>query len=325
MKKHHIPLILLLMISLFGCVNKKQARKDAGVWLEKNFPQQFEVIQTRYAENLWISSNYDDFRLVVQDKKDPAIAFTITWNIKSANGGISVEAVQAAYALAKTEVLEARDLLSLFVKNGFQQVGVGVSMPKRRSKLVDILLLMDTIPEKRDQLLLATQKVLKSWPKNPDTDFWVYFMDANYFKEEPAKVLNGGEVHVWSGNKRNAAVISFEGENFMQMTLAEIRAQLTLNLDGQYVLNRYTEQALALAETWADEHQKPKVYLRFNGITSGLNDKDHLAIDFSFPYFLTAEAAAAEPKVDEKVEGTIFGTFQIDQKTLTNVSAMKNF
>ncbi len=313
------------MISLFGCVNKKQARKDAGVWLEKNFPQQFEVTQTRYAENLWISSNYDDFRLVVQDKKDPAIAFTITWNIKSANGGISVEAVQAAYTLAKTEVFEARDLLGLFVKNGFQQIRVGVSMPKRRSKLVDILLLMDTFPEKRDQLLLATQKVLKSWPKNPDTDFWVYFMDAKYFEGEPAKVLNGGEVHVWSGNKRNAAVISFEGENFTQLTLAEIRTQLTLNLDGQYVLKHYTEQALALAKTWADEHQKPKIYLRFDGITSTLNDKDHLAIDFSFPYFLTAEAAAAEPKVDEKVEGYISGTFQIDQKTLTNVSAMKNF
>jgi len=215
--------------------------------------------------------------------------------------------------------------LGWFVKNGFKQIGVGVAMPKRRSKLVDILLLMDTIPEKRDQLLLETQKVLKTWSKKADSDFWIYFMDAHYFEEGSAKVLSPGEVHVWSGNKRNAAVISFGGENFMQLTLAEIRAQLTLNLDGQYVLNRYTEQALALAQTWADEHQKPKVYLRYNGITSGLNDKDHLAIDFSFPYFLTAEAAAAEPKVDEKVEGTIFGTFQIDQKTLTNVSAMKNF
>lgn len=313
------------MISLFGCVNKKQARKDAGVWLKKNFPQQLEVVQTRYAENLWISSNYDDFRLVVQDKKDPAIAFTIIWNIKSANGGISVEAVQAAYTLAKTEVFEARDLLGLFVKNGFQQIGVGVSMPKRRSKLVDILLLMDTIPEKRDQLLLATQKVLKSWPKNTDTDFWVYFMDAKYFEGEIAKVLSPGEVHVLSNSKRNAAVISFEGENFTQLTLAEIRTQLTLNLDGQYVLSHYNEQAMALAETWAANHQKPKVYLRYNGLTSGLNEKDHLAIDFTFPYFLTAEAAAAEPKVDEKVDGYISGTYQIDQKTFTNVSAMKNF
>lgn len=138
-------------------------------------------------------------------------------------------------------------------------------------------------------------------------------------------ILPPGEGHVWGINKRSAAVIYFEGENFMQLTLAEIRAQLKLNLEGQYVLNHYTEQALALAQTWADAHQKPKVYLRFNGTSSGLNEQDHLAIDFSFPYFLTAEAAAAEPKLDEKIEGTIFGTFQIDQKTLTNVSAMKNF
>lgn len=313
------------MISLFGCVNRKQARKEASAWLEKKFPQQFEVIRTRYAENLWISNNYDDFRLVIQDKKDPDIQFSMSWNIRTANGGNTVEAVQAAYALAKSEVFEARDLLSLFVKNGFQQIGVGVSMPKRRSKLVDILLLMDTIPEKRDELLLATQKVLKSWSKNSDTDFWVYFMEAKYFEEHSAMILPPGEGHVWGINKRSAAVIYFEGENFMQLTLAEIRAQLKLNLEGQYVLNHYTEQALALAQTWADAHQKPKVYLRFNGTSSGLNEQDHLAIDFSFPYFLTAEAAAAEPKLDEKIEGTIFGTFQIDQKTLTNVSAMKNF
>lgn len=313
------------MISLFGCVNRKQARKDASAWLEKNFPQQFAVIRTRYAENLWISNNYDDFNLVVQDKKDPVIQFSMSWNIRTANGGNTIETVQAAYALAKTEVSEARDLLELFVKNGFQQIGVGVSMPKRRSKLVDILLLMDTIPEKRDELLMATQKVLKSWPKNADTDFWIYFMEANYFEKNSTMTLPPGEGHVWSINKRSATVIYFEGENFMKLTLAEIRAQLKLNLEGQYVLNHYTEQALALAQTWADAHQKPKVYLRFNGIASGLNEQDHLAIDFSFPYFLTAEAAAAEPKMDEKIEGYINGTFHIDQKTLTHISATKDF
>ncbi len=313
------------MWSLFGCGKKATASKEAQIWLDKNFPGQFLVQSSKYAENLWISSNYSDFKVSVMDKTDPDIQFIFLWRIKTVDGATSAGMVKKTYESAKNDIYLSRALLAHLKKSEGPKTAVGITALEGEEYLVNIMLFVNPEPVEREQILLNVQKKLLQWPLHKQAVVWIFFMEENYFGKDFQELIPPKYVQNKVDANQPECMYSYQDEAFITKSIDSIQRQLTINTGGHFALGTCMPHAFEQAKVWSQTHQKPAVFLRENGATIEVNDHDNLALNFSFPYFLSAEAAAAEPKIEEKIEGYISGTYQVDQKTLSKISGMKNF
>ncbi len=322
MKTYFFLFNLMVMWSFFGCGKKKAVANEADVWLEKNFPAQFDIIKNEYAVNTWTSTDRSKYKLILASKADSEVQFLLFWNTGLTDGGASVEDVKKSLNYAIEDVENVRHLSAAFKKEGVLKISVGVAQT-REGYVADVLFYANPTSDGREKWIAIMRRAFKEWPLTPQTNILICFMEEDYFGKDFKEVLPNRFIHEWPGPKRDNCITTLENDWAVDLADAKILARFSVNSGSQRALNEYLPHAIQLASVWAKTNIKNPIYLREHDSSCDSNAHDLMAINYCIPYFLTAEAATAEPAYDEKVAGYICGTYQVDQKTFTHIKIKK--
>lgn len=310
------------MWSIFGCGKKKAASNEANQWLEKNFPQQFEIIQNNYAVNTWTSLDRTKFILLLALKNDPEIQFSISWNKELSDGGNSMNTINESLNYAKTDIKNSRDLLALFKIQGVEKISVGVSQFKD-AYIADVLFYANPSAKQRTEWIRLLQNSMKTWALSPKTHLWLCFMEEEYFGKDFNELIPSRYINEWHSGKKDNCIFWLEMDWNADLPVSKLASMMQANIHSQRSMTDYSKIATELASSWAKQNHKSTIYLREHGTTTQLNEKDPMAIDYCIPFFLNASSAAAEPTYDEKIDGYVCGTYQIDDRTFVKVKISK--
>ena len=112
-----------LLISLFGCFQKKEKKNNLPTWLETHFPGQLEVVEN--IVNLDLKNLYYKKKSsIVADKSDPEVQIIITWFKEQDGLGIAVEEVKASLEKSRKEVAAGRTLFKSLKQNGLSLIHI---------------------------------------------------------------------------------------------------------------------------------------------------------------------------------------------------------
>lgn len=290
-------LFLLLCILLSGCSEKDRPPADLSEWLERNFPNRYEVLSTRLSEpirNLSLKVK----KSVVADKADTLLQAQIVWDGRDPNLGLSTGAFASLFEAAKKDLANARILYALLKSAGLAQCSVGIL-----DNDAAILLYIPPVPEKRREILKFVKTAISQWPVANNYGLSIYFMEPSVFDEIPEIVPLA---HWFSLDNRQARkmILSAHFRDGRLFDPKKGEGNWVLNAESDQMLH-WVEQARPVAEKWANAQLKRKVFLLPTFEYEHLRKK--LGVRISFPY-------TYEPQKTDKAAAYVVGEFLLDKK-----------
>ncbi|MBK9983258.1 MAG: hypothetical protein IPP15_12790 [Saprospiraceae bacterium] len=302
-------------MSIFSCFRKKENLQS---WLDKKFPGQFEVVDSRrrFMEQFQFSKRVTS---VVAFKQDTLIEFVVIWYRDVPDLRVSADEIQNAFDRSKKEAEQARALYKSYTEHGSAKVSMAVveeaayflvyeepSMENRKKYLQEIL---STLDQKND---FAQTKV------------FIDFMEDSTYHQEfndivPAGFWNRID-HYYQDNK----TVSIDFAWSPKMKPDTLVSKWTLNTYA----NRssiYRNEAYQEALKWADKNIKPPYYIEPDQLVwDDLDEHDLMAMHFHFPYY-TQKPPDETEDIESLRLGYVSGVYQADQKTFSKIVKGKEF
>ncbi len=298
--------LLLFACFIFGCTRKKKTTDSLVGWLEKHFPNRFQILETLVADPVR-NLSFKVKNSVVAEKTDSLLQIRIKWDARKPDFGLSPGEIDSLFVQAKLDLAEARSLFDVLKTAGFSKVSASV-----QQGFAKILIFEEPTLAARRQCAERLKTVFSHWPEASKYGYWLVFMEPGAFGAEFGDIVPQA---FWarpdSWRMRNTLVsqqIRELGQNF---DVREIEKNWQFNTESDR-LGQWVERARPVAERWAAEHLKKPVSFSTQTEYSILEKK--LGAELRFPF---SEAA----KTDENTEisGHIVGDFLFDKDVFENL------
>ena len=302
-----------LLISLFGCFQKKEKKNDLSSWLESNFPGQLEVVNNIVnldLKNLYIKKT----STIVADKSDPEVQIVITWfKEQQPDLGVSVDEVKTSLVKSKDEVAAARNLFSKLKQNGLDKISVGVI-----EMAAYILIFDEPSPALRKPYLEKILATLDALPDHEQTSIWIEWMEPAAYQEHFKDIIPYGYWQRGDSYQESNKIMSLDFEWSPGLKPDILMTGWAINSSSARS-GAYLDEAYKAASAWAGKNIHSPFYLEpAQMVQMGPVDDDPMAIEFSFPYF-DSKPDTEQSDFEDSALGYVTGVYQTDQKTFTKI------
>ncbi|MEP6795537.1 MAG: hypothetical protein ABJB16_14505 [Saprospiraceae bacterium] len=310
--------ILALLLSIFSCFGKKEKKDNLDSWLNQHFPDHFEVINNRHdlqPKNLILKK----ITSVVAAKDDPEVQFVLMWFKDKEDLGLTTIEVQSAFEHSKRETAESRQLLAELIKHGATFTSVCVI-----DDAAYFLVYANPSAENRGKYLQQIISTLDEMPDHNQTSIWIEFMeDSAYHREFKDIIPKGYWDRVDSYHERHK-IVSLYFDWTPKIKPDQLLSPWTINVKSGRS-ETYRADAFRAASQWAEKNISGPFYLEPDQMVEfEVDDKNHMAIHFHFPYFPAKPAEDNEDKEAGRI-GYISGVYQVDNRTFSKIEKGTEF
>ena len=303
---------LLLMFSLFSCFKKKKTPpSNIEAWLEAHFPGQFEVLHSNI--NLNVMDMYRGHKTaILAEKSDTVVQFIVYWDKKSDELGLHETAIREAWQRGRTDVEQARQLFTALQAGGLERFSVATI-----DESAFIQVFAEPEPDAREKIPARILPVLKTLPDLKQTRFWLEVLEERAYGQKYRDVIPMGH---WKTEKHwhdQELLLELDFEWPSDLSAARLRDAWQINTtstrSGAFMADAY-QHALA----WAGKNLEAPFYLEPEQmIAVEPDEKDGLAIHYSFPYFDKKPEQDSQDLVEPK--GYVTGLYQSEKRTFTRI------
>jgi hypothetical protein len=305
--------ILSLMFSLFGCSNKANTLQG---WLDKNFKNQYEVVDTRM--NI-LPSLYKEKKResVVALKSDPEVQFEVTWYKNAPELRMTKDEIVKATELSKNEVAQSRQLFQEIQKSGSSKMSVSVI-----EDAAYFLLFEEPTVDNRKKYLEQILTYLDSRPEHTQTSIFIEFMEDSMYQKEFKDIVTRG---YWNRTDKHyehhkIVALDFEWKPGLKVETLMTGWAVNSQSDKTFVL---MADAFQVASQWAEKNITAPYYLEpSHFVQYDIDEHDPMAIHYYFPYF-TSKPLEDGTDYAAKQKGFVTGVYQVDQKAFTKIKTVK--
>jgi len=304
-----------LLISLFGCFQKKEKKNNLPNWLETNFPGQLEVVENLITLDL--KNLYDKKKTsIVADKNDPEVQIIVTW-FKEEGLGISVDEVQTALDKSRKEVAAGRTLFKSLKQNGLDKFSAGVI-----EMAAYILIYEEPIPDVRKDYLEKILSTIDAMPDHAQTSIWIEFMEPSVYQEHFKDLVLLGYWNRGGSYHDDKKIMSLDFEWKPGLKVEVLNTGWAINSSSQRA-TQYREDAYKSALAWAEKNLTSPFYLEKDQMVGvGPDDEDPLALQFDFPYY-SSKPDTSVLGYESNALGYVTGVYQTEMKTFTKIKKVK--
>jgi hypothetical protein len=288
---------LLPGILLLGCSKKEKPPANLTEWLERNFPNRYEVVASHMSDPIR-NMSFKVRKSVIADKADTLLQVQVTWDKRDPNLGLSAEDLASRFEAAKKTLANARSLSAALKSAGLAKYSAGI-----RNGDAVILLYLPPTPKNRKNVLQPLKKAISQWPAASAHGLGIYFMEPSTFRKEFAEIV---PLSYWVSLDNRQARNTILSAHFRDPQLFDPKKGegiWVLNTESDLLL-RWTEQARPVAEKWANTQLKRKIHLLPTSEQEPLRKK--LGVRLSFPY-------AYGPQETDKAAAYVVGEFLLDK------------
>lgn len=300
-----------LLISLFGCFQKKEKKNDLTTWLETNFPGQLTV-ESNVVDLNPISLFDNKKSSIVADIQDPAVQIIVTW-YKQPGLGITIDEIKTSLEDSRRDVKAARALFSALRARGLGHISVSVI-----DMAAYILIYEEPTAEKRKDYLGKILATMDSMPDHTQTSIWTEFMEPAIFQADFKDIIprgywsRGGTYH----DQHKIMSHDFEWTPGLEVDILNTGWLFNSMSDRT---TAYRQEAYAAALTWAQKNLPGTFYLEADQMVGIETDStDLMVVKFHFPYF-SSKPDTEVPGFEESALGFVSVSYQTDLKKAINI------
>lgn len=305
--------ILLLMFSLFGCGNKENTLQG---WLDKNFPNQYEVVETKMniLPSIYKEKKRDS---VVALKSDPEVQFEVRWYKNAPELRMTKDEIVRETEQSQKEVTSTRQLFQEVQKNGTAKMSVAII-----DSAAYFLVYEEPSIENRKKYLQQVLTTIESQLEHAQTSIFVEFMDDSVYHKEFKDIVPKG---YWNRTDKHyehhkTVAIDFEWKPGLKLETLMPGWAVNTESDRAFV---YMADAYQTVVKWAEKNLTQPYYIEpSHFVQYEIDEHDPMAIHFDFPYF-TSKPLEDGTDYASKQKGFITGVYQVDQKTFTKIKTVK--
>lgn len=326
--KNTTLILSLLMFSIFSCFSKKTPSNNIEAWLEKEFPGQFQVLDSNLKMLDVMAQFKGEKRALIAERSDTLVQFSLDWKKNIPSLGLETEWVKGMDLSARNEVAKARQLFQDLQNSGLEQFSVGV-----HSESATIQVFTEPNPDNRLQTIERIKKGLDTRSASNPKTIYVELMEPTAYHTEFQDIIPFGHWETGIGWQRENKILSLEFDWNKSLKVSELMAYWELSPDSKRS-GQYMDSSFIQAKAWAEKHL-PKPYYLDDGQTigyelsklnpDGLEIKPHSpGIRLAFPYF------DKEPTEEERAhllepKGYVVGMFFLDEQKFSGIRAQKEF
>jgi hypothetical protein len=290
-------LIAGLALFLFGCFRKKNAAPSLVGWLEEHFPGRFQVLSTHIQDPIR-NFSFQVKNSVVAERSRPLVQAAFRWDKREPGLGMSVGAVDSAFAQAAIELADAQALYSALKNAGFERVSAGIYRGTAQ-----VLIFEEPTPERRRLSLFWVKNALSQWPASANYDLHLAYMEPS---EHGLHFQEIAPLDYWetpSGQHRERIVFWQPCSQPYEFDPARLEREWRFSLYSKR-FGQCSQQARSRAQDWAAEHlQQPFALLEIAEFEQG--EQRTTQVKFKFPY-------TTKPLKDNDLEPEISGYLTLD-------------
>ena len=160
-----------LLILLFTQCRRKPKSPNITDWLEKEYPNRFEVLDT-YTRDVIRHLSFSVKGSFVAEKSNPLIQVNLHWDKRVADIELSKSMVDSAFAKAHREYNDAQSLYKSLQSNGLHDIAVGMDRG-----MAKVLIFAEPTPEHRQNSLILLEKGFAEWQKEEEHDINIYYLE----------------------------------------------------------------------------------------------------------------------------------------------------
>lgn len=294
--------VLLLVSFLYSCFGKKKTSDGLEAWLDTHFKGRLKIVSTRTSDPI----KHLSFKVknsVVASTDDSLLQFTIRWDKRADNLGISLDEVNAMLATAKVELEDARDLLNQIKKSDLSALSCGIYNGNVR-----ILFFAEPTPQYRIQLLEKLIPILEVWPKAKTYALALDIMEPKELGKELGDIIPAAHWERGDSWQLRNSIVTIRLDAGYTFDVKAINQVWQFNTESDRLL-QWIEQSRNIASIWAKEHLKKPHQLLSQAQYSALEKQLGAQIQIPFSYSTKAEDSL-------NIDGYITGDFLLDVGTI---------
>lgn len=304
----------LLILLLTSC-RRKPKKPNITDWLEKEFPNRFQVVDT-YTRDIIHHLSFSAKGSFIAEKSNPLIQVNLHWDKRVSDLDLSKPIVDSAFSIAHREYRDALSLYKSLQSNGLQDIAVG--MEKGTAK---VLIFAEPTPENRKNCLILLEKGFNTWQKEAKYDTHIFFVEPS----EKDKVFKEIVPLIYWTN----SFAEFQKSMLYWITCPDSDAFSAKSLANEWHFNTGSNRFLTTIETareaankWASEHiKRPYTLLETAEFDQSYQNNNIVNLKFPLVYKTLKEEetdsllqAEAYISMDYKIEEKTFGQIKLTKE-----------
>jgi hypothetical protein len=298
------------IILLFTQCQKKPKSPNISDWLEKEYPNRFQVLDT-YTDDIIRNLSFSIKHSIVAEKSNPLVQAKLHWNANFEDLKITREIVDSTFIDAKKDFEDAQTLYKILQNQGL--TGISISI-KNGSAMV--LIFAEPTPEHRKKSLELLERGFNQWAKTKDYDISISY-------EEPSE--NGKHfkeivplLYWYQSSAEYMGMLLYSTFSLAEKTFSakEMDKYWQYNTES----NRFKqciEQARKEAEKWAAEHIK-RPFTLLKTTDSRQNEKNKTLVNIKFPIVYNPIKEGESSKVME-IDAYISMDYEVEKHAIGQI------
>jgi hypothetical protein len=267
-----------LLILLFTQCRRKPKSPNITDWLEKEYPNRFEVLDT-YTRDVIRHLSFSAKGSIVAEKSNPLVQANLRWDKRVEDLELSKAIVDSAFLKAHREYNDAQSLYKTIEANDLKDMAVSI-----KNGTAMVLIFAEPTPEHRQNSLKVLEKCFIQWQKEADYDINISYLEPSEkdkaFKEIVPLIYWSQSSAEFRGNMLYWTTCPIYERFFAK----EAAKAWQFNTSSNRFLSSI-ENARKEAEHWATEHIKRPITMFQTAEFEHFRDNAGLvAIKFPFAY-----------------------------------------
>lgn len=299
-----------LVILLFTQCRKKNQTPNITNWLEKEYPNRFEVLDT-YTDDIIRNLSFSIKHSIVAEKSNPMVQAKLHWNANFEDLKLTKGIVDSAFINAKSDYEDAQTLYKILHNHVLKDVSVSI-----KSGIAMVLIFAEPTPEHRQMSLNILEKCFAQWQKSAEYDINVSYLEPSEKNKAFKEIV---PLLYWSQSysefQRNMLYWTFcpLPERFSAKKLAH---NWRLNTGSNRFMVR-VESARKEAQTWASEHLK-RPFTILDTVEFDQSYKNINLVNLKFPLAYKGEIGKTI-----EIDGYISMDYEVERNTFGRIKLMK--
>lgn len=304
-----------LVILLFTQCRKKPQSPNITSWLEKEYPNRFEVLVT-YNNNVIRNLNFSEKQSIIAEKSNPMIQAKLDWNSRTEGLKLTKQMVDSAFIIAKSDYDDAQTLYKILQNHGFTDISVNI---KNGSAMV--MIFAEPMREHRKKSLELLEPCFNQWAKTADYDISINYEEPSEKDKHFKEIVPLLYWYQSSAQYMGMMLYSTSALAEKVFSAKEMDKYWTYNTES----NRFSkciEHARKEAENWASEHiKRPITFLQTSEFTQ--NEKNTALVNFKFPFVYQSNKQVQDAQYIEKDGYVTLADYNAETKTFGKIKLTK--
>jgi hypothetical protein len=304
-----------LLILLFTQCRKKPKTPDISDWLEKEYPNRYEVLAT-YTDDIIRNLSFSIKHSIVAEKSNPMVQTKLHWNANFEDLKLTKGIVDSSFMNAKSDYEDAQSLYKILHNQGLTNISLSI---KNGSAMV--MIFAEPTPEHRKKSLELLEPCFNQWAKTADYDISISYEEPSEKDKHFKEIVPLLYWHQSSAQYMGMMLYSTFSLAEKVFSAKEMDKYWAYNTES----NRFSkciEHAQKEAEKWASEHiKRPITFLETSEFTQ--NEKNTVLVNFKFPFIYQSNKPVQDAALIEKDGYITLEDYNAEKNTFGQIKLTK--